>query len=119
MEPRSAALHAAMGLLRVRQHRVAHAIHELAQATKLDPDNGSYGYLYAAALQTQDADEATRFLETALADSGHRHERPEFFLLLQRLNEQGDRKQIGPYLPQLRALAASDPQARALLTELQ
>jgi predicted CXXCH cytochrome family protein len=119
MDPRSAALHAAMGLLRVRQHRVADAIHELAQATKLDPDNGSYGYLYAAALQTQDANEATRFLETALADSGHRHERSEFFLLLQRVSEQGDRKQIGPYLPQLRALAASDPQARALLTELQ
>jgi predicted CXXCH cytochrome family protein len=119
LDSRNAALHAAMGLLRVRQHRVADAIHELAQATKLDPDNGSYGYLYAAALQTQDADGATRFLQTALADSGHRHERSEFFLLMQRLNEQGDRKRMAIYLPQLRALAASDPQARALLKQLQ
>jgi predicted CXXCH cytochrome family protein len=48
--PRAAPLHHALGLAYVRQKRSDDALRELAEATKLAPDNARFAYVYAVAL---------------------------------------------------------------------
>jgi predicted Zn-dependent protease len=62
--PANAAVHYALGLLLVRQHRLPEAAAMLAKATELDPQQAHYAYVYAIALNSagQHA-EARRLLE--------------------------------------------------------
>jgi predicted CXXCH cytochrome family protein len=66
--PRSAALHHALGLALVRAKQSALALQELAQATKLEPSNARFAYVYGVALYSAGlADEAIAALITASA----------------------------------------------------
>ena len=48
--PKAAALHHALGLSMVRQKRTPDALRELAEATRLEPSNARFAYVYAIAL---------------------------------------------------------------------
>src|SRR4029079_18261389 len=47
---KAAALHHALGLSMVRQKRTPDALRELAEATRLEPSNARFAYVYAIAL---------------------------------------------------------------------
>ena len=66
--PNSAALHHSLALTFVRQKRTADALKELAEATRLDPGNARYAYVFGVALNDAgDPKRALKVLETALA----------------------------------------------------
>ena len=60
-EPRAAGAHHALGLVLVRQKRMADALAELDAAARLEPDSARYGYVYAVALH--DAGRPTQALD--------------------------------------------------------
>ena len=65
--PDAAALHHALALVMVRQKRTAESLNELAEATRLDPANARFAYVYAVALNDAgDPKRALKVLETAL-----------------------------------------------------
>jgi predicted CXXCH cytochrome family protein len=118
MDGDDALLHAAMGLLRVRQKRISDASAEFERAAKLEPSNGWYGYLYASALGVTDPVKARQFLKAALASPGGGWDRAELYLLIRMLAEQGDSRTTETYMPTIKALAIDDIQARDLLIQL-
>lgn len=66
--PDDASLHYALGLLKVRQKHRAQALDLLAAATRLDPSNPRYAYVYAIALNDTGATNAAiETLERSLA----------------------------------------------------
>jgi tetratricopeptide (TPR) repeat protein len=66
--PGNADLQHALGLLRVRQGRVADALPLLAGATRADPNNARYAYVYGVALHDGGhAKQAVSVMEAALA----------------------------------------------------
>jgi predicted CXXCH cytochrome family protein len=66
--PGAAALHHSLGLVMVRQKRTPDALKELAEATRLDPANARFAYVYAVALN--DAGDPGRALEVLPAALG-------------------------------------------------
>jgi tetratricopeptide (TPR) repeat protein len=66
--PSAAALHHALGLVFVRQKQTANALKALAAASRLDPANARYAYVYAVALNDAGQQkQAMQVLATALA----------------------------------------------------
>ena len=65
--PTAAPLHHALALVMVRAKRTSEALKELAEATRLDPANARYAYVYGVALNDAgDPRRALQVLETAL-----------------------------------------------------
>jgi Flp pilus assembly protein TadD len=65
--PKAAALHHALGLSMVRQKRTPDALKELAEATRLEPANARFAYVYGVALNDSgDSRQALAVLADAL-----------------------------------------------------
>lgn len=65
--PQDAALHAALGLLRLRQHDREGALAQWREAMRIEPGNGMYASFYATVLAERDPQAAQRFLAQQLA----------------------------------------------------
>lgn len=73
--PGAAALHHALALVLVRQKRTSEALKELAEATRLAPDDARFAYVRAVALHDAGQPrEALKLLEGALAKHPHDRE---------------------------------------------
>jgi tetratricopeptide (TPR) repeat protein len=112
-----ASLHYALGLSLARQQRATEAIGELHQAWQLAPDQARYAYVYGVALHS--AGRAAEAIKE-LADSHKRF--PGDVQILQALitmeRDLGQHVQARTYAQQLVQMAPDDPQAQALLREL-
>ncbi len=116
--PGNGDLHHALGLLRVRQKRYAEAVETLGRAAELNPDNARYGYVHALSLQqTGDAGRALAVLKETHAR--HPHDRSVLFALATMSRESGDLAAAIGYAKNLAELAPRDPQAQALLKQLE
>ena len=115
--PASAAVHHALGLALVRQHRLADALPELARAATLEPATARYGYVYAVALH--DSGRRPEAIEV-LASAARRHadDREILFALATYLEEAGRVGEARDRVTQLLALDPADPAARDLAARL-
>jgi len=114
----SAALHYALGLLQVREKRMAEATAALARATELAPDSGQYRYVYALALQRQGKlDQAIdALLEVLNRDAANRDAR---LALIGVYRERGDAAEARRQAEELLRLDPDDAAAKKLRAELQ
>lgn len=108
----------ALGLLKVRQKQYQPALALLAQAATMQPANTQYSYVYAVALNSAgQPDKAIAVLEDA-----HR-KRPADRQVLQGLvsfeRDKGNLAAAVVYARQLVELAPDDPNAKAMLAQLQ
>lgn len=113
----AASLHHALGLTLVRLHRASDALDEFALATKLEPADPAFAYVYAIALHSAGrTEEALDEIEHTLRRS------PESLDLLAAgatiARDSGDRARALRYAERLAAADPSDPAARQLLEEL-
>jgi len=118
VDPRSAAVHHALGLLLVRQKRAGEALAELAQAAELAPGAPDYAYTYAIGLHSAGrTEEALAALRRASArNPGARN----VLVALVTINrERGAGAEARRYAEMLVAAAPADPAARALLDSLE
>jgi Tfp pilus assembly protein PilF len=118
VDPQSAAVHHALGLLLVRQKRADEALAELAQAAELAPGVPDYAYTYAIGLhsagRTEDALAALR--RASARNPGARN----VLVALVTINrERGAAAEARRYAERLVAAAPADPAARALLDSLE
>jgi tetratricopeptide (TPR) repeat protein len=101
--PNAAGLHHALGLVEVRQKRVTAALKSLADATRLDPANARYAYVYAVALSDLGRQkEALQVLDATLAR--HPYDRSVLAALAHYRAREGDRDGALRYVRQLREL---------------
>jgi len=108
----------ALGLLKVRQKQYAEALSLLAKAAALQPDTARYGYVYAVALNsTGRPDQAIAVLRQA------HQRRPADRQVLEALisfeRDKGDLPSAIAYAKQLVELMPDDPNAKAMLAQLQ
>ncbi len=108
----------ALGLLKVRQKQYPEALSLLAKAAALQPNNTNYSYVYAVALNsTGHPDGAIAVLQQA------HQKRPADRQVLTGLiafeRDKGNLPVAITYAQQLLQLAPDDPDARALLAQLQ
>lgn len=116
--PDSGDLYHALGLLRVRQKRYAEAEQALERAARLNPENARYGYVHALSLQkTGDVDGALAALKATHAR--HPNDRLVLSSLAAMSRETGDLAAAIHYAKILTEVAPADPQARALLKQLE
>jgi tetratricopeptide (TPR) repeat protein len=116
--PRNASLHFALGLSLVRQKRIEPALAELAEAARLDPSQPRYAYVYGVALNgTGKPAEAIR----VLADAHRRFTGYADILvaLATMERDRGQREAALKYARTLVELAPDDPQAKALVQQLE
>jgi Flp pilus assembly protein TadD len=117
VNPTSAPLHYALGLVYARQKRKAETLAEVGEAMRLAPEVPRYAYVYGVALHSfGDAAKGIAVLEQA-------HQRfPGDRAILQALatmaRDRGDRAKAVAYAERLAAVAPDDGQAQALLKEL-
>jgi predicted CXXCH cytochrome family protein len=115
--PRSAALHFALGLTRVRQHQQAAALESLQRAVELDPNVARYTYVYAVALNS-----AGRVGEgIALLEQAHKRWPYDYDVLVGLASFQLAAGKTAAARQSASALIAaypSDPDARALAEQL-
>jgi tetratricopeptide (TPR) repeat protein len=91
-DARSGAAHHALGLLLVRQKRMAEALPELEAAARLVPERARYGYGHAVALsETGQPKQAIEVLERVLAR--HPYDRDTLSALVAYAREQGRPRQ--------------------------
>lgn len=110
LAPTSAEAQHALGLLLVRQHRVADAMPYLRKANELAPDDAHYAYVYAVALnQSGDWRAAMTVLEAAHQRSQADREVLTALILIAR--DHGD---IATALRHARALQAIEPDGQEL-----
>ena len=115
--PDSAALHHALGLLKVRQKQPQQAIEALRKAAVLAPDNARYAYVYALALNGQgDRDEALAVLTKANRTSPA--DRDILIALVTINRDAGNSASAASFARALQERWPSDPQAEALIKEL-
>jgi Flp pilus assembly protein TadD len=115
--PRDPSLRHALGLVRVRQHRLREAIDALGAAARLDPDQPRYGYVYAVALHDAGRrPEALRALARVLGR--HPHDRDSLAAAVAYRREAGDLAGALRLAERLAALAPEDPAVMAELNEL-
>ena len=87
--PDSADAHYALGLLLVREHKLAEATTMLAKAAALDPARAHYAYVYAIALNSAgEQDEARRVLEES--HKRHPEDRETLTALISLARDAGD-----------------------------
>ena len=105
--PGAAALHHALGLAFVRQKRTADALKALADASRLEPANARYAYVYAVALNDAgQPTQALQVLDTALLRRPY--DRDVLAALAHFRARAGDREAALRYVKQLRGL---DPES--------
>ena len=117
IDPESADLHFALGLARVRAHRLQAAIESLARAAELAPEHGRYAYVHAVALDSAGrTGEALPILEAA---QGRDPANREILVALVQFNAKlGQREAAGRWLDRLATLAPGDPTVEQLRTLL-
>jgi tetratricopeptide (TPR) repeat protein len=104
--PEAGALRHALGLVYVRQKRSAEALGMLAEATRRDPRNARYAYVYGVALMDAgQQQQGMKVLEAALA--GHPYDRDILSALALYKARAGQR---GPALDYVRQLRELDPE---------
>jgi Tfp pilus assembly protein PilF len=108
----------ALGLLKIRQKQYQEALALLARAAALQPSNARYGYVYAVALNSSGQSErAIKVLEDA-----HRKrpaDREVLVGLIAFERDKGNRSAAADYARQLVQLVPEDPNAQAMLAQLQ
>ena len=101
--PRTAALHYALGLSLVRQKRRSESLHALRDAANLEPDNARYAYVYAVALNDAgQISDALKVLDTAR--TRHPYDRNVLSALVHFTARSGNREPALNYVKQLREL---------------
>jgi tetratricopeptide (TPR) repeat protein len=117
-DPGAAAAHYALGLSLARQRRLGEAVVELKEAARLAPDSAQYAYVYGVALHsTGKPQDALQVLEAA-------HQQfPADLAIMQALatmeRDRGNREAALAYARQLVNAAPDDPEAQALLQEME
>jgi Tfp pilus assembly protein PilF len=100
--PKSAILHHVLGLALVRVKRAGEALRELELATRLEPDNARFAYVYAVALHsTGKADAAIANLAKALV--AHPNDRDILQALVSFHAARGESTEAKKYMERLRA----------------
>ncbi len=108
----------ALGLLKIRQKQYPEALTLLAKAASLQPDNGRYSYVYAVALNSAGhADGAIAVLQQV--HQKHPADRQVLMGLISFERDKGNLPSAITYAQQLVQLAPDDPEARAMLAQLQ
>jgi tetratricopeptide (TPR) repeat protein len=108
----------ALGLLKVRQKQYPEALSLLAKAAALQPDNPRYSYVYAVALNsTGHTDGAIAVLQQAHQRRPADRQTLEALIGFER--DKGNLPSAITYAQQLVQLSPGDPDAKAMLTELQ
>ena len=108
----------ALGLLKIRQKQYPEALSLLAKAASLQPDNARYSYVYAVALNsTGHADGAIAVLQQA--HQKHPADRQVLMGLIAFERDKGNLPSAIAYAQQLVQLAPDDPDAKAVLAQLQ
>ena len=108
----------ALGLLKIRQKQYPEALSLLAKAASLQPDNARYSYVYAVALNsTGHADGAIAVLQQA--HQKHPADRQVLEALIGIERDKGNLPSAIAYAQQLVQLAPDDPDAKAVLAQLQ
>jgi tetratricopeptide (TPR) repeat protein len=116
--PDAAALHHALGLVLVRQKRTADALKELAEASRLDPANARYAYVYAVALNDAGQPKpALQALDTALTRNPY--DRDVLSALAHFRARAGDRELAQKYVSQLRELDPENPEYAQLAKQIE
>lgn len=118
VDPANAAVHHALGLLRVRQKRHAEALAELARAAELAPEVPDFAYAYAIGLHSLGrTGEALSVLRAANARSpGARN---VLVALVTMNRERGTLAEARRFAQKLVAAAPTDPAARSLAEALE
>lgn len=108
LDPRSADLHFALGLARVRANRMDAAIESLARAAELAPEHSRYAYVYAVAVDGAGrTEEALAVLEAAQGRDPN--DRDILVALVQFNAKLGRRDSARRWLDRLATLAPDDP----------
>ena len=116
--PKAGAVHHALGLSLIRQHRATDALAELRQAADLEPDDPRFAYVYAVALHdTGDRLAALRTLDAAVAH--HPYDRDLLMALVTYRQEAGDRSAALTHARVLRELEPENPQVKRLVQSLE
>jgi Tfp pilus assembly protein PilF len=117
-DPRSGAAHHALGLLLVRQKRMAEAMPELEVAARLVPENARYGYVYGVGVSgTGQPKQAIEILERVLAR--HPYDRDTLSALLAYAREQSRPRQALAYARRLAAVEPANVEVRRLIERLE
>jgi tetratricopeptide (TPR) repeat protein len=117
-DPRSGAAHHALGLLLVRQKRMAAAMPELEVAARLVPENARYGYVYAVGLSgTGQPKQAIEALERVLAR--HPYDRDTLSALVAYAREQSRPRQALTYARRLAGIEPANVEMRQLIERLE
>ena len=115
--PRAAALHHALGLVLVREQRLAEAAAALQRAAELAPDNVRFGYIHAVAVkETEGVARALEVLRAQLLR--HPENRDLLLALISYSREAGDTAKARDYAERLVRFAPKDPLARQIRAEL-
>ncbi len=116
-DPDNADLHHALGLARVRTHRLDAAIEDLARAARLAPDNSRFAYVQGVALDAADrTPEALAVLEAA--QPGDPANRDLLIALIQYNAKLGRVQEAQDWLAEFGAKAPGDPAIKALLEQI-
>ena len=116
-DPRSAAAHHALGLLLVRQKRMAEAMPELEAAARLAPESARYGYVYAVGLGgTGRPKHAIEVLERVL--TRHPNDRDTLSALVAYAREQSRPRQALVYARRLADVEPTNSEVRQLVERL-
>jgi tetratricopeptide (TPR) repeat protein len=108
----------ALGLLRVRQKQYQEALSLLAKAATLQPSNVNYSYVYAVALNsTGQPDRAIAILQQAHQRRPADRQVLEGLIAFER--DKGNLPAAIDYAKQLVQLTPNDPNAKAMLAQLQ
>jgi len=115
--PNDASLEHALGLLMVRQKRIAPALDMLAAAARNEPANARYVYVYAVALN--DAGQTKAAIET-LENSVkvHPYDRDSLAALVTFLEQSGDPTKALTYAKRLDELEPGNPEVHRMLEGL-
>jgi tetratricopeptide (TPR) repeat protein len=115
--PNDASLEHALGLLMVRQKRIAPALDMLAAAARNEPANARYVYVYAVALN--DAGQTKAAIET-LENSVkvHPYDRDSLAALVTYLEQSGDPTKALTYAKRLDELEPGNPEVHRMLEGL-
>jgi predicted CXXCH cytochrome family protein len=115
--PDDASLQHALGLLMVRQKHGAEALDLLGAASRSDPGNARYAYVYAIALN--DAGKTATAISTLESSiKAHPYDRDSLAALASFMEQSGDSAKALTYANRLNDLEPDNPQVQQMLKEL-